>query len=132
DDPRQRGRARPRGHPFSGSAMRCFLPAALLAVFYCCHTLAPSSALAQNSQTSALISEQLDRPVSLDLNTTLPEAIKVVAKQTGVRIEATPAVWELLPWGDQTNITAKVQNVTLKDVLTAITRKLGLEWNLKD
>jgi hypothetical protein len=49
-----------------------------------------------------------------------------------VRIEATPAVWALLPWGDQTNITAKIENATLRDALEAITRKLGLIYVLKD
>lgn len=87
---------------------------------------------AQNSPTSALINEALDKPVSLDLNTVLPEAMRTIAKNTGVRIEAAPAVWELLPWGDQTNITAKIENVTLRDALEAITRKLGLTFALKD
>jgi hypothetical protein len=49
-----------------------------------------------------------------------------------VRIEATPAVWELLPWGDQTNITVKTERTTLRDALEAITRKLGLVFVLKD
>jgi hypothetical protein len=93
---------------------------------------APVRLLAQNSPTSALINEQLEKPVNLDLNTTLPEAMKAIARMTAVRIEASPAVWDLLPWGDRTNVTAKAQNVPLKDALTAITRKLGLEWALKD
>lgn len=88
--------------------------------------------LAQNSPTSALINDALDKPVKLDLNTVLPEAMRAIGKNTGVRIEAAPAVWELLPWGDQTNVTAKIENVTLRDALEAITRKLGLTYALKD
>ena len=53
-------------------------------------------------------------------------------EQTGVRIEATPAVWDLLPWGDQTTITAKIEGKTLRDALDAIAGKLGLVVVLKD
>jgi hypothetical protein len=84
-------------------------------------------------QTSALINQQLDKPVSgLELNNVLPDAMRKIAQTTGVRIEATPAVWETLPWGDQTNVTAKFDNITLRDALEAITRKLGLTFVLKD
>src|SRR5829696_6227524 len=84
------------------------------------------------TQTSALINQQLDKPIKLDLNTVLPQAMREIAQKTGVRIEATPAVWETLPWGDQTNITAKIDNTTLRDALEAITRKLGLTFTLTD
>src|SRR5436190_23911963 len=83
-------------------------------------------------QTSALINEQLDKPITLDLNSPLPDAMRAIGQKTGVRIEATPAVWELLPWGDQTNITAKIENTTLREALDAITRKLGLVYVMKD
>lgn len=87
-------------------------------------------ALAQN--TSALINEALDRIYPLDLSTTLPVAMKAIGEQTGVRIEATAAVWELLPWGDQTTITAKIEGKTLRESLQIIARKLGLVVVLKD
>lgn len=87
---------------------------------------------AHASVTSALINKALDSQVKLELDTTLPLAIEQIGNQTGVRIETDPAVWDLLPWGEQTNITAKIENRTLRDALTAITRKLGLEHALKD
>ena len=86
--------------------------------------------LAQDS--SALINQALDKIYPLDLNTTLPVAMKAIGEQTGVRIEATPAVWDLLPWGDQTTITAKIEGKTLRDALDAIAAKLGLVVVLKD
>jgi hypothetical protein len=86
--------------------------------------------LAQDS--SALINQALDKIYPLDLNTTLPIAMKAIGEQTGVRIEATPAVWDLLPWGDQTTITAKIEGKTLRDALDAIAGKLGLIVVLKD
>jgi len=97
----------------------------LLIVFF------PSSILAQD--TSALINEQLDKPVAkLELNGTLPQVMNTIAEQTGVRIEASPAVWDLLPWGQGTNINAKIENQTLRQALEAITRKLGLVFVLKE
>src|SRR5258708_4974817 len=58
----------------------------------------PFTLLAQD--TSALINEQLDKPVAkLELNGTLPQVMNTIGEQTGVRLEASPAVWDLLPWG---------------------------------
>lgn len=94
--------------------------------------LALLACVSHAQQTSALINEALDQPVKLELNATLPVAMDTIADQTGVRLRATPAVWELLPWGQQTNITAKIENQTLRQALTAITWKLGLQYELKD
>jgi hypothetical protein len=99
--------------------MRCFS----ILLFLIC----PAIVLAQTGPTSALISQALDQPVKLELNTTLPLAMKAITDQTGVRVEADRAVWDLLPWGDQTNVTANVDNTTLRVALDAIARKLGLK-----
>lgn len=88
------------------------------------------TAVAQN--TSALINEALDKQVVLDLNGTLPAAMRAIGDKTGVTIEAAPLVWDLLPWGEQTNITAKIEGQTLRDALEAITRKLGLVFVVKE
>jgi len=88
-------------------------------------------ALAQDT-TSALMNEALDKPVKLELNGTLPQVMATIADQTGVRLQATQTVWDLLPWGQQTNINAKIENQTLRQALEAITRKLGLTFVLKD
>lgn len=77
--------------------------------------------------SSALLNEALDRIYPLDLNTSLPVAMKAIGEQTGVRIEASSAVWNLLPWGDQTKITAKIEGKTLRDALDIIARTLGLQ-----
>src|SRR4051794_31471092 len=94
--------------------------AALLLVL----VLTSGFALAQNS--SALISEELDKIVALDIpKQTLPQAIQMITEKTGVRIDVAPQVYDLLPWGEQTTINAKFQNQTLRNDLAAITRKLG-------
>jgi hypothetical protein len=87
---------------------------------------------ARAQDTSALLNEALDKIYPLDLNTTLPVAMKAIGEQTGVRIEAAPNVWDLLPWGDQTTVKAKIEGKTLRDALDAIGRKLGLIVVLKE
>ncbi len=88
-------------------------------------------ALAQQDDTSALINAQLDKLYEDELNHTLPETIKRIADKTGVKIEADPLVWDLLPWGYETNVTATIKNTTLRQALDAITQKLGLTYQLK-
>jgi hypothetical protein len=95
-------------------------------------TLVCSQLFAASSVTSALINKALDQQQKLDLDTTLPQAMTQIGNLTGVRIEADPLVWDLLPWGEQTNITAKIENRTLREALIAITQKLGLEFALTD
>src|SRR5712671_6681145 len=70
--------------------------------------------------SSALNNAALDKMVKLELDTPLPQAMSTIAKITGVHIEADPAVWDLLPWGEQTNINAKIENKTLRDAIGAI------------
>ncbi len=83
--------------------------------------------------SSALINAELDKLVKLDIsNQPLPQAIKTIEDAKGVRIDVLPAVWDLLPWGEQTTINAKIENKTLREALAAITRKLGLTFELKD
>lgn len=91
-----------------------------------------STAAAQNrpNATSALINEALDKNVSLNVNGVLPAVLKGIEEKTGVRITATDQVYELLPWGEQTNLMAKIENQTLRAALTAIAQKLGLVWEL--
>ncbi|HRK32532.1 MAG TPA: hypothetical protein PLD59_15820 [Tepidisphaeraceae bacterium] len=81
--------------------------------------------------SAALINQQLDTLIKVDLKSTLPEAMKTIAAETGVRLDATPAVWELLPYGRQTPLTAKLENVTLREGLVELTRALGLMIELK-
>jgi hypothetical protein len=92
--------------------------------------LLAASTFAQD--TSALINEALDKPIQMSINATLPQTIDQIGDKTGVRIEVQPAVWDLLPWGRDTNITAKIDNQTLRQALDAITRKLGLTFVLTE
>ena len=86
------------------------------------------SAAAQDS--TALINEALDKPVEVELKTTLPNALKEIKNKTGVPIELAPGVLDLLPWGDQTNLNVKIANQTLRQAIAAIARSLGLTYVL--
>ena len=94
-------------------------------------TLVAAPAFGQN-KTSALINEELDKIYEFTLSGTLPQAIKELEAKTGVPIEVTPQTYDLLPWGEQTTINAKIANQTLRKALEAITRKLGLTIELRD
>jgi len=91
-----------------------------------------SSAWAQSSASSALINQQLDKQSKLELNGTLPDVMSQITKQTGVPIDAEADVWTILPWGRETTVTAKIENQTLRAALEVITRKLGLQFVLKE
>ena len=104
--------------------------AALTAIVAAVLLLPPSRATAQQD-SSALINEVLDQPVSLNLDTVLPKAMSKIGEQTGVKIEADPVVWELLPWGEQTNVKARIENQTLRNAVDAIAQKLGLRAVLR-
>jgi hypothetical protein len=90
------------------------------------------AARAQSSPSSALINQALDKQSKLDLNGNLPDVMGQITKQTGVPIAAVEDVWTILPWGRETTVTAKIENQTLREALEVITRKLGLQFVLKD
>ena len=100
------------------------LPIALLLVASA--VFVPSASAHAAPDMSALINEALDQPVKLELNTVLPKAMQIIGEKTSVTINADPAVWDLLPWGEQTNIKVKVDNQTLRSALDAMARRLGL------
>jgi len=104
----------------------------VICILVLCALVPGSIALGQASTTAALINQQLDKQAKLELSGTLPEVLSQIAKQTGVPIEAQPQVWELLPWGRETTVTAKIENQTLREALTVITKRLGLTYALKD
>src|SRR6187549_1428315 len=93
-------------------------------------TLLLLTSLAAAADSSALISERLDRQIKLNIvNQTMPAALQTITQASeGVPIDVAPDVWSLLPWGEQTTINAKIENQTLRGALSAITKKLGLTY----
>lgn len=107
---------------FHGTALRGFALVVLLAGVV--------AAQKQETSTSALINQALDKTVNLKLDGVLPDVLRAIDEKTGVRIEATDQAYQLLPWGEQTNIKATIENQTLRSALQAIARKLGLVYEL--
>jgi len=97
-------------------------------------TLFPAICFAgPETSSSALTSETMDHQLSsLDVQGGLLDVMKAVEMQSGVRLEAGPAVWEALPWGQDTSLTVHVQHTTLRQALDSITRHLGLTYRLGD
>ncbi len=104
--------------------MRCRLALSLFVLFI-------SSIAQAEDTTSALINQALDKPQKLTINGLLPQAMEHIQQQSGVPMKADPAVWDLLPWGRDTNIHATIDNQTLRQALEAITQKLGLQFDVK-
>lgn len=92
--------------------------------------LSAKSFAQQPKDSSALINEALDKPVQVELNTTLPNALLEIKNRTGVPIELAPGALDLLPWGEQTNLKVKIANQSLRQAIGAIGRTLGLVYVL--
>src|SRR5579862_6851183 len=109
--------------------LRNKLAGALIAIFIFAGSFC---AQASAQQMSALIADAMDKqlPENIDFSGTLPEAIAKFGDLTGVRIEADNSVYNMLPWGDLTTFSAKFQHETLRQALSAICQKLGLEFEL--
>jgi len=91
-----------------------------------------AAACAVAQESSALMNKALDEQVKLNIDAVFPQAMQAIAAQTGVRLREDPAIWDLLPWGRDTKIQARVENVTLREALEIILRKLGLTLALRD
>ncbi len=114
--------------------IRVFIAVTILALLI--SPLAPRNAPAAPppatppKDSSGLINEALDKPVEVELKTTLPNALQEIKNRTGVPIELAPGVLDLLPWGEQTNLDVKIANQTLRQAISAIARTLGLTYVL--
>jgi hypothetical protein len=81
--------------------------------------------------SSALLAQAMDsRRSELRVQGGLVDVMKGVEAETGLRMEADPAVWEVLPWGQETSLTVHLRNCTVREALETITRRLGLTFSL--
>src|SRR5690348_19696 len=94
-------------------------------------TAAPAIA-AQKS--SALINEAMDKLYALEIkqNTPLQQILKKITDDTSVPVQVGGETWDLLPYGEGTALTVKIENHTLGGGLKAIARSLGLNVEVKD
>jgi hypothetical protein len=94
-----------------------------------------ASAMAHAETTSALIGQAMDKQLPKTETTfdgTLPQAIQMFGDETGVPIVADDSVYEALPWGDLTTFHAVFKHQTLRQSLTAICQRLGLDYEIQD
>ncbi len=83
------------------------------------------------TQTSALINQQLDAPIDLSMvNRPLPEVLRQIEQQTGVPVLVSEETYALLPYGRETpiNVSGKA---TLRQTLDLIGSAMGLEHVLR-
>src|SRR5437899_323924 len=85
-------------------------------------------------KSSALINKALDEIYALNLtqNTPLQEVLKKITADTGVPVEVSGEAYDLLPYGEGTALTVKIENQTLRGGLNAIARSLGLIVEVKE
>ncbi|HTW94716.1 MAG TPA: hypothetical protein VMD30_07990 [Tepidisphaeraceae bacterium] len=103
------------------------------AIFLFALSWVSSICFAQQISSSALISRQLDQQISsLKVTGGLLDVMDAIENQTSVRIEATQAVYDDLPWGEDTSISLDVKNETLRQVIDSMARHLGLQMTLGD
>lgn len=96
-------------------------------------TIALAAGMARAQETSALINDALDKPLSLgEFKKKIPEIIDDIQTKTGVQFKYDSAVWELLPWGRDTQIGGTMNNTTPREAMTTITRKAGLTFAVRD
>src|SRR5580765_6478378 len=89
--------------------------------------------IAPAQESSALINKALDDQLpKIKIDSTLPAALERLSTETGVKFKDDPIIWDLLPWGRDTAVKATFDNVTLREAMEAITRKLGLTMTLRD
>jgi hypothetical protein len=93
--------------------------------------IACTAGMVSGQSTSALINEKLDRLVEINVDTTLPQAVDAIKDKTAVPIVVTRGAYDALPWGEQTKLTTKISDRTLRDALTAIVQTLGLTFRVE-
>jgi hypothetical protein len=94
--------------------------------------LGPATARAADP---GLLAQAMDKQLArehVEFNGTLPQAVQTFAGLAAVPITVDDSVYDALPWGQRTTFRATFQHQTLRQALTAICRKLGLEFTLTD
>jgi len=101
-------------------------------LFLLAFSYSASTCFAQSEiSSSALIGKAMDSQIPLlDAKGGLLDVMKTIESQTGVRLEATQAVWDALPWGQDTTLSIHASNTTLRETIETITHRLGLTYRL--
>lgn len=91
------------------------------------------ASLSAGDDLRALIEEALDQRVQLEIqDRPLTEAFEVVAAETGVEVTVSPWALELLPYGQNTKVSATMRNISLREGLSRLTVPLGLWFEVRE
>jgi hypothetical protein len=87
---------------------------------------------ATSAQPITNIQTALDKPINLVIAEPIPigDVFERLSAASGVRFFIDPDTYDLLPYGDQTRITIKLRNVTLRSALTPVLAPQALSWNI--
>ncbi len=107
------------------------------AVFLCLSAVvapgASSHGAGESKSLRALIQQALDQQVDITIEKQpLSAAFELIGKKTGVKLTIRPQVVELLPYGHQTVVNAKIQNVSLRQGLSEMLSHLGMVLQVRD
>src|SRR4051812_26071184 len=93
---------------------------------FACAAVLISAVFVSAQKSSALINEAMDKLYALEIkqNTPLQQVLKKVTDDTSVPIQVASDTWDLLPYGEGTALTVKIENQTLGGGLKAIARSL--------
>ncbi|MCK4602942.1 MAG: hypothetical protein KAU28_10780, partial [Phycisphaerae bacterium] len=88
--------------------------------------------LAAGQQDAVSLQRGLDRPVSLTVtDTPISEIFKQLEDASGVKFVIDDDTLACLPYGDQTRLTVRLKNVTLRGALTPILAPQALRWDIE-
>jgi hypothetical protein len=94
--------------------------------------IAASSAVALPPTDHELIAAALSKSVELQFDGTIDDALRQIAIQTGVPVRLSGEAIDLLPAGTLTPVRGRFANVTLRDGIDLISRRLGLVATFTD
>lgn len=87
------------------------------------------AALAQNGAGAVI--QTLDAPVELQIDDQpILEALERISRQSDLSIELTERTLRWLPHGEQTRVSLRARNVSLRDALTAMLQPMNLTWQV--
>jgi len=93
-------------------------------------SLALSAVLSQAAGDVSL-QQALDRPVTLQVtDATIQQVFDLIAASSGAKIEVHKDTFQSLPYGDQTRLSVKLANATLRRKLGPMLSGLALEWKI--
>ncbi len=108
--------------------------ASLLALLPLLMLCPPAVAGGRVQSMRALIEQALDQQVDITLEKQpLAEAFKVIGEKTGVKLTLRPQVVELLPYGEQTQVSkVTMKNVSLREGLGKMLSHLGMTLRVRE